>query len=56
MLFASYSAQYAYILAARRQGAASVTEALLPDLLMIVLTLLALGLARAGQPARAERT
>ncbi len=30
-------------------------EVLLPDLLMIVLTLLALGLAWAGQPARAER-
>ncbi len=28
-------------------------EAVLPDLLMIVLTLLALGLSRAGQPARA---
>jgi len=54
-LFVSFSAQYAYILAVRRQDAASVIEALLPDLLMIVLTLLALGLARAGQPARAER-
>ena len=31
-------------------------EALLLDLLMITFTLLALGLARAGQPARAERT
>ena len=30
-------------------------EALLLDLLMIVFTLLALGLSRAGQPARAER-
>ena len=31
-------------------------EALLLDLLMIVFTLLALGLSRAGQSARAERT
>jgi hypothetical protein len=54
-LFVSFSAQYAYILAVRRQDAASVTEALLPDVLMVVLTLLALGLSRAGQPARAER-
>jgi Protein of unknown function (DUF2637) len=54
-LFVSFSAQYAYILAVRRQDAASVTEALLLDLLMIVFTLLALGLSRAGQPARAER-
>jgi len=54
-LFVSFSAQYAYILTVRRQDAASVIEALLPDALMIVLTLLALGLSRAGQPARAER-
>jgi len=33
-LFVSFSAQYAYILAVRRQDAASVIEALLPDLLM----------------------
>jgi hypothetical protein len=54
-LFVSFTAQYAYILAVRRQDAASVIEALLLDLLMIVFTLLALGLSRAGQPARAER-
>ena len=54
-LFVSFSAQYAYILTVRRQDAASVIEALLLDLLMIVFTLLALGLSRAGQSARAER-
>ena len=54
-LFVSFSAQYAYILTVRRQDAASVIEALLLDLLMIMFTLLALGLSRAGQPARAER-
>jgi hypothetical protein len=54
-LFVSFSAQYAYILAIRHQDAASVIEALLLDLLMIVFTLLALALSRAGQPARAER-
>jgi len=54
-LFVSFSAQYAYILAVRRQDAASVIEALLLDLLMIVFTLLALGLSQVGQPARAER-
>jgi hypothetical protein len=54
-LFVSFSAQYAYILAVRRQDAASVIEALLLDLLMIGFTLLALGLSWAGQPARAER-
>ena len=54
-LFVSFSAQYAYIFTVRRQDAASVIEALLLDLGMIVFTLLALGLSRAGQPARAER-
>jgi len=54
-LFVSFSAQYAYIVTVRRQDAASVIEALLLDLLMITFTLLALGLARAGKSARAER-
>jgi hypothetical protein len=54
-LFVSFSAQYAYILTVRRQDAASVIEALLLDLLMIVFTLLALGLSRAGKSSGAER-
>jgi hypothetical protein len=54
-LYVSYSAQYAYIFAARRQDAASIIEALLLDLLMIVFTLLALGLSRAGKSSRTER-
>jgi signal transduction histidine kinase len=54
-LFVSFSAQYAYIVTVRRQDAASVIEALLLDLLMIVFTLLALGLSRAGKSSRAER-
>jgi hypothetical protein len=54
-LFVSFSAQYAYIFTVRRQDAASVIEALLLDLLMIVFTLLALGLSRSGKAARAER-
>lgn len=54
-LFVSFTAQYTYILTVRRQDAVSVIEALLLDLLMIIFTLLALGLSRAGQSARAER-
>ena len=54
-LFVSFSAQYAFIFTVRRQSVASVIEALLLDLLMIVFTLLALGLSRAGKSARAER-
>ena len=54
-LFVSFSAQYAYIVAVRRQDAASVIEAVPLDLLMIVFTLLALGLSPAGQSARGLR-
>ena len=54
-LFVSYSAQYVYVFHVRRQDAASVVEALLLDLLMIVFTLLALGLSRAGKSSRTER-
>ena len=54
-LFVSFSAQDAYILAVRRQDAPSVIEALLLDLGMIVFTLLALGLSRAGKSTRVER-
>jgi hypothetical protein len=54
-LYVSFTAQQRYIFAVRHQNAASVIEALLLDLLMIVFTLLALGLARAGKPSRTER-
>jgi len=54
-LFVSFSAQRTYIFAARHQDAASIIEALLLDVLMIVFTLLALGLSRAGKSSRAER-
>jgi hypothetical protein len=55
-LSVSFSAQYACIVAVRRQDTASVVEAPLVDLLMIVFALLALGLSRAGKSSRAERT
>jgi hypothetical protein len=54
-LYVSFTAQQRYVFAARHQNAASIIEALLLDLLMIVFTLLALGLSRAGKSARAER-
>jgi len=54
-LFVSFSAQYAYVFHVRHQNVASVIEALLLDLLMIVFTLLALGLSRAGKSSRTER-
>jgi hypothetical protein len=54
-LFVSFSAQYKYVFAVRHQDTASVIEALLLDLLLIVFTLLALGLSRAGKSSRTER-
>ena len=54
-LYVSFTAQRQYVFAARRQDAASIIEALLLDLLMIVFTLLALGLSRAGKSSRTER-
>jgi hypothetical protein len=54
-LFVSFSAQYSYVFHVRHQDIASVIESLLLDLLMIVFTLLALGLSRAGKSSRTER-
>jgi Protein of unknown function (DUF2637) len=54
-LYVSFSAQREYVFSARHQDAASIIEALLLDVLMIVFTLLALGLSRAGKSSRAER-
>ena len=54
-LYVSFSAQREYVFGARHQDAASIIEALLLDVLMIVFTLLALGLSRAGKSSRTER-
>jgi Protein of unknown function (DUF2637) len=55
-LFAvSLDAQYQYVFHAKHQSAMSWVEALALDLGMAVFSLLALGLARAGKPARTER-
>ena len=55
-LFAvSLDAQYRYVFHAKHQTAASWVEALALDVGMAIFSLLALGLARAGKPARAER-
>ena len=55
LLAVSVAAQYAYILRERHQPAVSMVEAAALDLGMIIFSLLALGLARAGQSANAER-
>jgi hypothetical protein len=55
-LFAvSLNAQYRYVFHAKHQSAASWAEALSLDVGMAIFSLLALGLARAGKPARVER-
>jgi hypothetical protein len=55
LLAVSFAAQYRYIFAERRQNIASLIEAGALDIGMIIFALLALGLARAGLPAKAER-
>ena len=54
-LYVSFSAQRQYVFGARHQDVASIIEALLLDVLLIVFTLLALGLSRAGKSSRTER-
>ena len=54
-LYVSFSAQRQYVFGARHQHVASIIEALLLDVLLIVFTLLALGLSRAGKSSRTER-
>jgi hypothetical protein len=56
LLFVSFAGQFRYIFLARHQPTASLIEALMFDVGMIIFSLLALGLARAGKPARTERT
>jgi hypothetical protein len=56
LLYVSYSGQFKYIYFARHQHAASVIEALMFDVGMIIFCLLALGMAHEGKPARTERT
>jgi hypothetical protein len=55
LLGVSYAAQYSYVLNQRHQHVASLIEAAALDVLLIIFSLLALGLARAGLPAKTER-
>lgn len=55
LLAVSFAAQYAYVDAQRHQHIASVIEAGALDVGMVIFSLLALGLARAGLAAKAER-
>jgi hypothetical protein len=55
LFMVSLAAQYRYIFGVKHQAVPSVVEAIGLDAGMTVFSLLALGLARAGQPARVER-
>jgi hypothetical protein len=55
LLVVSLAAQYRYVLAERHQTAASMIEAAALDVGLVIFSLLALGLARAGQSAKVER-
>jgi hypothetical protein len=55
LLGVSLAAQYRYVFHERHQHLASITEALALDVGMVIFSLLALGLARAGKSARVER-
>ena len=51
----SLAAQFRYVFSAKHQVLPSVIEAVALDVGMVIFSLLALGLARAGQSARIER-
>ena len=55
LLAVSYAAQYRYVLDQRHQATASLIEAGALEVGLIIFSLLALGLARAGLPAKTER-
>lgn len=55
LLAVSFAAQYQYVLNERHQHIASLIEAGALDVGMIIFALLAMGLARAGKPAKIER-
>jgi hypothetical protein len=55
LLAVSFAAQYQYVLHERHQHIASLIEAGALDVGLIIFSLLALGLARAGLPAKIER-
>ena len=55
LLAVSFAAQYQYVLNERHQHIASLIEAGALDVGMIIFALLAMGLGRAGKPAKIER-
>ena len=56
LLYVSFSAQFTYIFAAKHQHAASIIQALMLDVGMVIFAVLGLGLSKQGKPSRVERT
>jgi Protein of unknown function (DUF2637) len=55
LFFVSFRGQFVYLFSARHEDTAAAIEAAMLDTGMIVFTMLALGLSRAGKSSRAER-
>lgn len=53
--YVSYRAQYTFVYFIKRQGAPSLTEALIPDVGMVICAALGLGMAVTGRPAKVAR-
>ena len=53
--YVSFRAQYAFMFAVKHQDAPALIEALIADVAMVICSLLALGMACAGQPAKVAR-
>ena len=53
--YVSFRAQFTFMYAVKHQDAPALIEALIADVAMVVCSLLALGMACAGQPAKAAR-
>ncbi len=53
--YVSFRAQYTFVYAVKHQDLPALIEALIADVAMVVCSLLALGMARAGQPAKVAR-
>jgi len=56
LLYVSFSAQFTYIFAAKHEHAASIIQALMLDVGMVIFAVLGLGLSKQGKPSRVERT
>jgi len=53
--YVSFRAQYTFVYAVKHQDLPALIEALIADVAMVICSLLALGMARAGQPAKVAR-